>query len=94
MRNGQNFLERITDGADLSGEPVPGCSLVEIAGDRRVLIENHFGICQYSREQICVKVKFGVISIMGCNLELIRMSKEQLIISGRIEQVKIIRRSR
>lgn len=94
MKNGQHFLERLADGAELSGEPIPGGSLVEIAGDSRVLIENHFGITQYSRERICVKVKFGLISICGCNLELICMTKEQLIISGRIEQVGIIRRGK
>lgn len=94
MKHGQNFLERITDGADLSGEPIPGGTLVEIAGDSRVLIENHCGITQYSRERICVKVKFGVISVCGCNLELIRMTKEQLIISGKIEHIGLSRRVR
>jgi len=94
MKNGQHFLERIADGADLPGEPIPGGSLVEIAGDTRVLIENHYGITQYSRERICVKVKFGLVSICGCNLELIRMTREQLIISGRIEQVGLVRRGR
>lgn len=94
MKHGQNFLERITDGADLSGEPIPGGTLVEIAGDSRVLIENHCGITQYSRERICVKVKFGVVSVCGCNLELIRMTREQLIISGKIEQIGLSRRVR
>lgn len=94
MKKEQHFLERLADGMDLSGEPLPGYPLVEIAGERRVLIENHFGITQYSRGEICVKVKFGWISVCGCGLELIRMTKEQLIIAGKIEQVRLLRRER
>ena len=76
------ILQRLADGADLSAEPLPGQPIVEIAGDRRVLIENHFG----------VKVKYGLVCVCGCDLELIRMTKEQLIISGRIDAVTLIRR--
>ena len=71
----------------LAGQPI-----VEIAGDRRVLIENHFGVKEYSREKIGVKVKYGLVCVCGCDLELIRMTKEQLIISGRIDAVTLIRR--
>ena len=69
-----------------------GMSLIEIAGDKRVLIEHHRGVTQYTREQICVKVKYGHVRIDGCGLELSRMSKEQLIISGRIDSIVLLRR--
>jgi sporulation protein YqfC len=88
----KNWMERLTDSADLAAEPLPGQPLVELAGDRRVLIEHHRGVSQYSREQICVKVKYGHVRIDGCGLELSRMSKEQLIIAGRIDGITLIRR--
>lgn len=94
MKNGRYFLEQLADGAELSAELIPGGSLVEIAGDCRVLVENHCGIIQYSRERICINVKFGRISVCGYNLELKRMTKEQLIISGKIEQVGLMRRAK
>ena len=72
------ILQRLADRADLSAEPLPGQPIVEIAGDRR--------------EKIGVKVKYGLVCVCGCNLELIRMTKEQLIISGRIDAVTLIRR--
>ena len=50
MGKGRMILQRLADGADLSAEPLPGQPIVEIAGDRRVLIENHFGVKEYSRE--------------------------------------------
>ena len=84
MGKGRMILQRLADGADLSAEPLPGQPIV--------VIENHFGVKEYSREKIGVKVKYGLVCVCGCNLELIRMTKEQLIISGRIDAVTLIRR--
>lgn len=91
MGRGRNFLERLTEEADLTAELLPGQSLIEIAGESRVLIENHFGVSAYSREKIVVKVKFGAVSVCGCSLEMMRMTKEQLIIRGRIDAVTLLR---
>lgn len=92
MDRGQFFLERLAEDVDLSMEPLPGQTIVEVAGDRRVLIENHFGIKAYGREKILVKVKYGYVCICGCGLELLRMTREQLVIRGRIDAVTLQRR--
>jgi sporulation protein YqfC len=93
LRQKRDWLQRLTDGADLPGEPAPGQPLVELAGDRRVLIEHHRGVTQYGREKICVKVKFGQVAICGCGLELARMTREQLVICGRIDSISLQRRN-
>lgn len=77
---------------DLPGESLPGQVLVEITGENRVLIEHHCGVREYSRERIGVKVKFGLVQICGSCLELKCMTKEQLVISGRIDSVILKRR--
>ena len=84
-------MERMTGIADLQDEPLPGLPLVEIAGHQRVLVENHKGIVEYGPETICVKVKFGQICIRGSQLELAKMTKGQLIITGCVECVQLIR---
>ena len=89
---GRNWMERFTDAADLSDEPVPGLSLVEIAGEHRVLIENHCGVSEYCTNLIRVKVKFGHVCVNGVGLTLARMTKGQLVIVGRIESVQLLRR--
>lgn len=94
MKEKRSILQRLADGADLPGEPLPGQPIVEIAGDRRVLIENHFGVKEYSRERIGVKVKYGELTVCGCGLELARMTREQLVISGRIDCVTLQRRGK
>ncbi|HIT33215.1 MAG TPA: sporulation protein [Candidatus Faecousia intestinigallinarum] len=91
MRRGRGLLQRITEGADLPGEPLPGLPLVEVAGDRRVLVENHGGVTEYGREQIRIQVRYGQVCVCGAGLELVMMTKEQLVICGRIESVHLIR---
>lgn len=93
MRKGQGFLERFTEEVDLFCEPLPGRPLVEIAGDQRVLIENHRGVNAYGQQQIIVNVSFGSLSVCGCGLEILRMTKEQLVIHGKISGISLHRRN-
>ena len=86
------FWERLADEAELTGSAIPGQPIVEIAGEHRVLIENHYGVSQYSKEKIGIKVKFGLVCVCGCGLELVRMTREQLVIAGKIDSVNLMRR--
>lgn len=88
----RGWIERLADSADLQGEAFPGQPLVELYGDRRVLIEHHGGVTEYGREKIQVKVRYGYLCICGSCLELARMTADQLVITGRIDSVSIIRR--
>lgn len=92
MKRGEIWIERLAEGLDLPGETVPGQPLIELAGDRRLLVEHHRGITQYSREGICVKVSYGHVHVRGCQLELSRMTAQQLVITGQIDGVTLVRR--
>lgn len=92
MRKDQSFLERMAQRADLPEEPLPMQPIVEIAGDTRVLVENHRGVYEYTPERVGVHVRFGRLQVCGCNLHLTHMSKVRLIICGRIQGVTILRR--
>lgn len=83
--------DRWMDRFDLPDEPTPGQPLIEIVGDRRVLIEHHCGVTEYGRQRICVKVKFGTVCVAGQALALKRMTRGQLIISGCIDCVRLER---
>ena len=76
----------------MPGEILPGQSLVELAGDSRVLIENHQGVTEYSRCRIGATVSFGRVLVCGEDLELARMTQRQLVIIGRVEGVTLVRR--
>lgn len=87
------IMELLADRAELETEPMPAQSIIELAGDQRVLVENHRGVSAYSSERILINVGFGTVCICGCGLRLIRMTKEQLVIRGRIDTVSLQRRN-
>lgn len=92
MKKQRGWIERIADSADLQGEAFPGQPVVEIFGERRVLIEHHNGVIEYGRERIQIRVHYGFLCVCGSCLELARMTGEQLVITGRIDGVNLIRR--
>ena len=63
--------------------------LIEIIGNRRVLIENHSGIKEYSSERITVKKQGGSISVTGESLQLAAITNERIIITGNISSVEL-----
>lgn len=93
MGKNDHWVQRLADRADLHGESLPGVPVMELAGDRRVLIERHRGVTEYSAERICVLLCYGTLCICGGGLELIRMTRDQLVISGRIDGISIRRRN-
>ena len=92
MRKQRCFWERITALPTHSTDSALYQTILEIAGDRRILIENHMGVITYGQEQIIVKVKYGSVSICGCSLEIAHMSKEQLVVLGNIQNILLQRR--
>ena len=86
----KRIIERVRQGFNLDAEPLPGLPLVELIGDHRVLIENHCGISAYGCSDICIKVKYGYIHVCGERLNLALMSKERLIICGKIASIQLI----
>ena len=92
MKNRGSWIQWLADEMDISQESMPGLPLVEICGERRVLIENHKGVLSYGSDHIHVCVSYGEVVIRGCGLELAQMSREQLVICGRIDSVSLVRR--
>ena len=92
MGKKHNFFAHMMEQTPLGPELVPGQPIVEIAGERRMLIENHQGVAAYGKDRILIHVRFGAVCVCGCNLEIVHMTKEQLIICGRIDSVALQRR--
>ena len=69
-----------------------GATLIEIAGDCRLLMERHLGVLEYDSENICVGTTFGSVVVSGCKLELMQMTNTMLVITGKITSVVMQRR--
>ena len=89
---GVNWLHRLGAGMDLPGETMPGMTVAELAGDHCVLVEGHRGVRGYSPVCVIIKVSYGELTVRGCGLELRQMSKEMLVVRGRIDSVELGRR--
>lgn len=86
MQHG-GIYDRLSRLSAIGSGSVPGVPLIEMISDKRVLIENHQGICRYTREQICIYAQCGIICVNGQNLYLEKMSKEQMVITGNVNGV-------
>ena len=86
MRN-RNFRSSAVDAISRCATPIPGVPLLEVCNSRRILIENHQGVVAYESNEIIVKVRSGNISILGDRLQLNKMSKYQLVITGIITTI-------
>lgn len=91
MKGRRGLLDRVALATELPTELGPGQTLVEIAGQGRVLIENHCGVTMYGTSEIRVKVSYGYICVCGSCLELVCMTKDQLVVTGRIDGVTLMR---
>lgn len=68
-----------------------GMSLIEVVGDRRILVERHKGVLGYDDKKVCVRLSFGMLQICGCGLKIVQMTKVQLVICGQIQAVMLQR---
>ena len=70
-------------------EAISKLPLVEIAGQNRVLIENHGGVIGYCTEEIQIKVCYGKLAVLGSCLKFMQINKDQLVITGNIDAVSL-----
>ena len=89
-----DMLFKMAERLDLQDETIPGVPLVELLGSNRILIENHLGVRRFGTEQISVCMSYGMLCVGGKQLQLRRMSEGQLIISGQIEQLTVLKGER
>lgn len=85
----QSISQHILQSMGLQDEALPWQTVVEILGTERVLVENHCGVTEYDTNCVMVQGKDGLICVYGRNLRLSRMMRQQLIICGQIEQIKL-----
>ena len=91
MKQQRKFLRQLELRGQLSGQPLPGVPIVELAGEHRVLIENHCGVREYLENCVCVGVRYGHIQILGTDLRISHMCSDSLVITGNIQGIRLER---
>lgn len=93
MGRGQKWVEMLVGTGSQLEDSLGILPLVEVAGDRRVFVEHHQGVVQYSKEIVSIRVRYGILTIHGSGLELRHMSRTQLAVAGAINSITLERRS-
>lgn len=77
----ENFLAEDLD---------PRLPRVEVIGDRRVMIENHRGILEYSDTTMRVSLAGSELRVTGFDLELRMLTLTEMTIAGTIRALEYI----
>lgn len=93
MKKRRSILDYLSEKSD-DPEALPVLPILELAGGNRVLVENHLGVVYYSGEVVGIQVKYGTLRICGCGLLLRHMTKTKLVVTGRIDQIVLIRKEK
>ena len=87
----RDLLSGVAERLELHDETIPGIPLLELYGNNRILIEHHRGVQKFGAEEIAVCMAYGMVCIRGQQLQLRSMSEGQLVISGEIEQLNVLK---
>lgn len=87
--NRRGLLEKTAEALDLPGEIVAGLPHIELTGSHELRMENHKGILAYGPEEIHVSAGAFLVKISGHELELRAMTGLELLITGKIEQIRL-----
>ena len=86
-----NLRNAIAEKREITDSPVIPRPIIEVCGDRRVLVEHHRGVLSFSDDHIDVRVSFGAVHICGESLFIHCMTKFQIVIKGQIRSVTLNR---
>ncbi len=70
-------------------EVVSNVPKITIIGFNEILIENYKGILEYEEIYIRVNTYIGIININGFNLNLEQMSKDDILVTGKIDSITL-----
>ena len=86
----KSVMQYAADRFDLPAEVLAGAPKLTLTGGSRLHIENHRGILEYGRDIIIVNAGQTILKIMGSGLEILSMSAEELLITGRITGIDLV----
>ncbi len=91
----KSIKEMIAEKMSLPKDVVLDLPKVSICGDKEIFIENHKGIMEYNSDCIRIKTNDGIAHIYGCDLRIIILETDRMVINGeflRVEYEKIGRK--
>ena len=75
----------------LPDQALPGVPIIEVYGDRRVLVEGRCAVIRYDSECVQLRNSYGCVSVVGCGLQMTELTYNRMIITGTICNISISR---
>lgn len=88
MKRKAQAKRKIAECLDLPAEVVCGCPKMIIIGDTRVIIENHEGIFEITKNELRINTQNGILAIYGGELEIKELNADCAVIDGKIHGCK------
>lgn len=80
-------IDKIVNILDIPREVTTNTPKIVVTGFDEILIENYKGILEYEDFFVRINTHIGIININGFNLKLNQMSDDDILISGKIENL-------
>ncbi|MBS3994913.1 MAG: sporulation protein YqfC [Alkaliphilus sp.] len=89
MKNlSKEIKETVSELLELPKDIILDLPRITLVGNLQLYIENHRGLIEYSNQRIRIYTKNGIMRIMGKNLVIKTVIKEEIIIVGLIEHIE------
>lgn len=84
-----DIRSKLADNLEMPDSIVSNNFDIRIQGNKRVIIDNHVGVLTYEDNNIAIKTKIGIITVIGNKMCIVEISDFSIIIEGIIEEIKI-----
>ncbi|HHZ19078.1 MAG TPA: sporulation protein YqfC [Firmicutes bacterium] len=88
MALGEKWSERLADLLDLPRDVVLDLPRIILTGNRRLVVENHKGVIEYTSELLRLNTAKGELRIRGEGLVLPAIFREEVWVEGRLQQLE------
>jgi len=88
MKKSDEIKKSIGDLLELPQDLMLDLPKITMIGNLQIYIENHKGILEYSTTRVRIFTKCGVLRIIGKDLLLRRIVREEIVLVGEIVQVE------
>ena len=89
--NRKSLKEKVSEIAGLPKDVSMGMSIIRIIGQHELYIENYRGILEYTDKSLRILTKSGQIAIVGCKLEIVYYTNDEMKISGIFDSIYLKR---
>lgn len=79
--------KRITTAFELPRDIMLDWPSIRMMGNEELVLSNHKGIAEYTKEQVRIKSGLGMVKVAGKGLEIKEISREEIVVAGNISSV-------